>query len=147
MQELLPSMQLDGYLPVDLAIIANFARAIRQGDTPYFMRRLSRFIALSPYCNQRKESPVHGDVFRNTIYVLFWLLGYYVHVEHLSAQGCSDVLLETDSIIYVLEFKRDEGEGSLQRALAQITSKSYCEPLLLRGKPVHASVSSLVGKG
>jgi hypothetical protein len=51
-----------------------------------------------------------------------------VHCEQKSAGGRADIVLETKTAVYVIEFKLD---GSIEDALAQIGSRGYLDPYRL----------------
>lgn len=70
------------------------------------------------------NSPKERD-FQNVIYIVFTLLGKYVHVELHSAKGRADCVVETENFVYIFEFKRDASAGE---ALAQIESSGYAAP-------------------
>ena len=63
--------------------------------------------------------------FQNVAYLVFTLLGQFVHSEVHSAKGRSDVVVETDDYVYIMEFKRD---SSADEALEQIEEKGYAIP-------------------
>ena len=70
------------------------------------------------------EKPIEQN-FQNVIYIVFMLLGQFVHTEIHSAKGRADVIVETDDYVYIFEFKRDK---SADEALAQIEEKGYALP-------------------
>ena len=63
--------------------------------------------------------------FATVIYLVFTLLGKYVHSEVHNSQGRADCVLETAAYVYIFEFKLDK---SAQAALAQIEEKGYALP-------------------
>ena len=63
--------------------------------------------------------------FQTVIYLVFTLLGQYVHVEQHTYTGRIDCTVETDDYVYLFEFKRD---GSADEALAQIEKNGYALP-------------------
>ena len=64
--------------------------------------------------------------FHYTFYLIFRLVSVYtVYTEKEQSQGRSDCIVETDSNVYIFEFKRD---GSADDALAQIEAKGYARP-------------------
>lgn len=65
--------------------------------------------------------------FQSVIYVLFTLLGKLVICEMHTYSGRIDCKVETDSYIYLFEFKRDD---TAEVALAQINSKDYALPFV-----------------
>jgi hypothetical protein len=52
-------------------------------------------------------------------------MGFYVRAEYHTSQGRIDLLLQTATHTYVMEFKLD---GTAEEALAQINDKSYTLP-------------------
>jgi hypothetical protein len=60
-------------------------------------------------------------------------MGIRVHSEVCTSDGRVDSLVETDTHVYILEFKLDE---SPQVALEQIKGKKYYQPYWLKGKTV-----------
>ena len=65
------------------------------------------------------------EYFRNLLFIIFRLLGFYCEVEHPLAGGRSDTVVKTDKFIYVLELKVDQ---SAKAALSQIEEKGYAAP-------------------
>jgi len=62
--------------------------------------------------------------FQSVIYLVFTLLGRYVHCEVHSAKGRADCIVETPEYVYLFEFKVGK---SAQEALAQIEEKGYAD--------------------
>ena len=62
--------------------------------------------------------------FQSVIYLVFTLLGRYVHCEVHSAKGRADCIVETPEYVYLFEFKVGK---SAREALAQIEAKGYAE--------------------
>ncbi len=58
-------------------------------------------------------------------YLVFTLLGQYVHAEVHSARGRADCIVEIRDYVYIFEFKRD---GTADEALSQIEEKNYAAP-------------------
>ena len=52
-------------------------------------------------------------------------MGFYVKVEYHTSEGRIDLVLQTDSYIYVMEFKLD---GTAEEAMQQINDKHYARP-------------------
>ena len=71
-----------------------------------------------------KDVPFEHD-FQTVIYLVFTLLGQYVHAEVHSARGRADCVAEVRDYVYLFEFKRD---GTADEALAQIEEKGYAAP-------------------
>ena len=96
--------------------------AIEEGDTDRLKDILISLYANLPYTAD--ERPLEQN-FQNVAYLVFMLLGQFVRTEVHSAKGRSDVIVETDDYVYIMEFKRDD---SADAALAQIEEKGYALP-------------------
>ena len=102
--------------------IQSFCRDIETGDLDSIRDRFTAIFARLPYTAD--EKPVEQN-FQNVIYIVFMLMGQYVHTEIHSAKGRADCIVETDAQVYIFEFKRD---GSAEEALEQIEAKGYALP-------------------
>lgn len=101
--------------------ISKFVSEVREGYPEAFMKRLSAMMADTDY-------RILGDAelyFHNFIFTFFRLLGLYVDVERATSSGRADMIIETNSYIYILEFKLDK---TAEEALAQIENKNYALP-------------------
>ena len=107
------------YSPLD---IRSFGIAIKTGDTDSLRDKFISLFSRLPYTTD--EKPLEQN-FQNVIYIVFMLLGQYVHTEIHSAKGRADCIVETDKYVYIFEFKRD---GSADEALRQIEEKGYDKP-------------------
>ncbi len=104
---------------------------IEAGEVETFMKRLqSLFADLSYDLNIKAEYNV-----RNTLYVVFKLVGLSVEAEYRTSDGRIDILLRTDDYIYVMELKYDK---TAQEALEQIRRKEYALPWAVEGRTVIA---------
>ena len=65
--------------------------------------------------------------------IIFSLLGYYVDVEVRTPRGRVDMVLRTETTLYVMELKLDKGAD---RAMEQINLKNYPERFALCGLPI-----------
>ncbi len=101
-------------------LLSSLIRSIRAGKPESFMRQLEALLADIPY----EHSPLEA-YFRNLMFTIFRLVGFYCEVEHPVAGGRSDVVIKTDQYIYVLELKVDQ---SVEAALRQIEERGYAEP-------------------
>ena len=63
--------------------------------------------------------------YQNVLFIVFKLMGFYVKVEYHTSEGRIDLVLQTDSYIYVMEFKLD---GTAEEAMQQINDKHYARP-------------------
>lgn len=101
--------------------IAQFTKDVREGRADDFMQRLDDFFATGDY-------EVVGDAekyFQNTLFVFFRLLGFYVDVEHHTANGRIDIVMQTPKYVYVMELKINK---TAAEALRQIDERGYVRP-------------------
>ena len=101
--------------------ITQFVKDVRNGNAEGFMHRLEDFFATGDYEVVGKAE----KYFQNTLYVFFRLMGFYVDVEHHTANGRIDILMKTLHHVYILELKIDK---SASEALQQIEDKGYARP-------------------
>ena len=102
--------------------IATFRRMIEAGDTEGMRRFFTALFASIPYTDQNVG---FEHDFQTVIYLVFTLLGQYVHSEVHSALGRADCVVEARKFIYLFEFKRDV---PAEEALNQIEEKGYALP-------------------
>ena len=113
----------------DVAIFSvRLSQAIVTGDLPSFQKAMEVFFAGIPYDVHRKSEAN----FQNVFFAIFRLLGYNVTAESRTSDGRIDAVIETDSRIYLFEFKLNQ-DGT---ALSQIKEKEYFRPHLLSGKKI-----------
>lgn len=79
------------------------------------------FFADTPY-EMVRDLELH---YQNVLFIVFKLMGFYVKVEYHTSEGRIDLVLQTDSYIYVMEFKLD---GTAEEAMQQINDKHYARP-------------------
>lgn len=101
------------------------------GDVDSFMKMLRALLASIPY--HEGQEPQNEQQWRNIIYAVFKILGQYVLAEIHSSNGRSDCIVETDSIVYIFEFKNNK---SADEALDQIKEKGYALPYSSTGKRI-----------
>ena len=101
--------------------ISLFMRDVEGGDIDGFMRRLQGFFADIPY-ELARDLELH---YQNVLFIVFRLMGFYTRVEYHTSQGRADLVLQTESYVYVMEFKLD---GTAEEALRQIEEKNYALP-------------------
>ena len=102
--------------------IFTLRRRILAGDAEGMGDVFSALFDSIPYTT--KDAPFE-HYFQMVLYLVFTLLGQYVHCEVHSSKGRADCILETDEFVYIFEFKVDK---SAQEALAQIEEKGYALP-------------------
>ncbi len=95
---------------------------ILEGDTEGLRDTLQALFASIPYTTD--DAPFE-HYFQTVLYLVFTLLGQYVHCEVHSSRGRADCILTTDKYVYIFEFKVDK---SAREALDQIEEKGYAEP-------------------
>lgn len=107
--------------------IGQFVRELRAGDVEAMLYRLRAFFADCPYeLNDRTERH-----YQMVFYIVFKLLGQFIHTEVRSARGRADAVVETADAVYVFEFKL---YGTAEEALAQIDGKGYLIPYTTDGR-------------
>lgn len=95
-----------------------FVLDLEKGDAEKFMLRVkSLFASISSEHEPDKETH-----FQNMLTIFVKMLGFSVHAEVHSSQGRSDIEIETDDIIYIIELKID---STPEEALAQIHETGY----------------------
>ena len=98
------------------------------GNVEAFMQRLQAIFADTDYriVGQREL------YFQNAVAVIFKMLGFNVQTERPANGGRMDMVVKTQTNIYVIEFKIDK---SADAALQQIKDKGYCLPFVADPRP------------
>ena len=91
---------------------------LRHDNMDSALNRLKVFMAALPYELENKTE----KHFQTIIFVIFKMMTKYVDVEISTATGRIDMVLKTNTHIYVMEFKLDK---SAEEAIAQIDTKDY----------------------
>ncbi|MCK4761558.1 MAG: ATP-binding protein [Candidatus Aminicenantes bacterium] len=107
-----------------ISVVADDLRAVLQaGDTGKFFEIVRSIFAQIPYdiFVQDREG-----YYQTVIYLLLKLIGINIHTEVETNIGRLDAVIETENIIYILEFKL----GTAEEALEQIKEKKYYERYL-----------------
>lgn len=102
--------------------IRQFGMDLKKGDSDSLRDRFTALFARLPYTTD--DRPTENN-FQNVVYIVFMLLGQFVHTEIHSAKGRADVIAETEDYVYIFEFKRD---ATADEALAQIEEQGYAAP-------------------
>ena len=110
--------------------IWDFISDVKSGDIDGFMERLQSFLADCPY-ELAKDIELH---YQNVLFIVFRLSGLYTKVEYHTSRGRIDLVLQTDSYVYVMEFKLD---GSAEQAMQQIEEKQYTLPFAKDSRKVY----------
>ncbi len=107
-------------------------RAFIADDLEQVFRILQEMFAHIPYFLHEKYPE---KFFHAAIHLLFTYMGIRAHSEVCTSDGRADSMIETDTHIYILEYKLDK---SPQEALEQIRRKRYYRSAWERGKPITA---------
>ena len=114
--------------------VAQMYLALRKDDMDGCLKAMQEFLTTIPYQeNTLKDAPTTEGHFTAMLYVMFSLLNVYVFSQVRNAKGRLDILIETDTTIYVMELKLD---GDLDKAMKQIDEKDYTIPYQSDGRKV-----------
>lgn len=103
--------------------IAQLTRDMRSGDVEAFMQRLQAIFADTDYRIVGKRELY----FQNAVTVIFKMLSFNVQTERPANGGRMDMIVQTASYIYIIEFKIDK---SADEAILQIKEKGYHLPFM-----------------
>ena len=98
------------------------------------MELINSMFASIPYQIFKQKSEAY---YHSLIHLMFVYLGQYIESEVNTNKGRCDAIVQTDSAIYILEFKLDQ---TADTALKQIKEKAYQQQFLTSGKTI-----SLIG--
>jgi hypothetical protein len=108
--------------------------ALRKDDMDGCLKAMQEFLTTIPYQeNTLKDAPTTEGHFTAMLYVMFSLLNVYVESQVRNAKGRLDILIKTDTSIYVMELKMN---GDLDKALQQIDEKDYTIPYQSDGRKI-----------
>jgi len=106
------------------------AQALDNRDMEGALRLLQTFLGTVPYCNNTN----YEGHYQQVLFIIFSLLtDYLVDVEVHTPHGRVDIVLLTDTDLYVIEIKLNQDAGA---AMSQIELKDYRQRFALSGKPV-----------
>ena len=112
----------------------DISEGLLDGDVDKALTAARAFFASIPYQSDTlKDAPTSEGHFTAMLYVMFSFLNRYVFTQVRTAKGRMDILLKTDTAIYVMELKID---GSVDEALRQIEDKGYAIPYETDGRKV-----------
>ena len=107
-------------------VVADISMMLKQGHLDEAFGLLNEFMATVPYCDNTHYEGHYQQVF----FIIFALLtSYGISVEAHTLKGRVDMVVETDHIIYVLEFKFNK---TPQEAMAQINAGHYADAYALK---------------
>ena len=112
----------------------DISEALLDDDIDKALTAARSYFASIPYQeNTLKDAPSTEGHFTAMLYVMFSFLNRYVYSQVRNAKGRLDILIKTDTTIYVMELKLD---GDLDKALRQIDEKNYTIPYQSDGRKV-----------
>lgn len=116
------------------AATARMYLALRKDDMDGCLKAMQEFLASIPYQeNTLKDAPTTEGHFTAMLYVMFSFLNVYVFSQVSNAKGRLDILVKTNTTIYVMELKLD---GNIDKALKQIDEQGYTIPYEADGRKV-----------
>jgi len=125
---------IEGFVGVDAelspSLIIKMRNAFRANDLERVIQILREVFKKLPFFLHERYPE---KFFHAAIHLLFSYLGVRIHSEVCTSDGRIDSLVETDTHIYILEYKLDQ---SAQAALEQIKHKRYYQAYWTMGKPV-----------
>ena len=110
--------------------IAKMSLKIRRGDIDGALQLLQDFLYTVPYC----DNTLYEGHYQQMLYVIFTLLTpFRIDVEQHTQRGRTDMVIETQDHIYIMELKFGH---TAAEALAQIERSQYARAYAMKGKPV-----------
>ena len=108
--------------------IAQMSVLIKNGDIDGALELFRTFLATVPYCENTK----YEGHFQQLMYVVFALItDYRILVEQRTSKGRTDITLETQDSIYIMELKFG---NTADEALAQINANHYADAFAMSNK-------------
>ena len=108
--------------------IAQMSVLIKNGDIDGALELFRTFLATVPYCENTK----YEGHFQQLMYVVFSLLtDYRILVEQRTSKGRTDITLETQDSIYIMELKFG---NTADEPLAQINANHYADAFAMSNK-------------
>ena len=110
--------------------IAQMSVLIKNGDIDGALNLLQTFLATVPYCENTK----YEGHYQQMLYIIFALLtDYRILVEQRTAKGRTDITMETQNHIYIMELKFGK---TADEALAQINANHYADAFAMSDKKI-----------
>ena len=101
-------------------------KGLNSGDVDSVMLALKVFLSDIPYDAAKRDELLYSTL----IYWIFRIATPFIAIcERKSSGGRADLVVETKTAVYVMEFKLD---GSVEDALKQIDDKGYLDSYRLR---------------
>jgi hypothetical protein len=129
--EMITAPQLSPAVTID-----DLRHALLTQDLHDVFRILTLFFAKIPYDIQEPTEKYYQSLF----YLIFTVIGTRIHAEVRTHNGRIDALIETNSHLYLFEFKIAKSASNAKRnvaaAIAQIDTKDYALLFQDTGKPI-----------
>ena len=129
MESLLPYYVSPAETDRAVTLTAYLYDSIDRGNMDEALQLLRTFLSTIPQC----DNTDYEGHYQQMLYIIFSLLGFYVDVEVRTPRGRVDVVLRTNTTLYVIELKLDK---TADAAMQQIDLKNYPERFALCGLPV-----------
>ena len=100
------------------SILSTLRKSLQSNDLEAFFESMDTLFAKIDYDLHLKDEKYWQSMF----YMILTLLGYKIHAEFKTIKGRIDAFIETDTHIYIFEFKTKESE---EIALEQIRDREY----------------------
>ncbi len=128
-KSLLPNY-LASRTPKGKVAVAQMSVLIRKGNIDGALELLKTFLETVPYCDNTQ----YEGHYQQMLYVIFALLtDYRIQVEQRTAKGRTDITLETQDHVFVMELKFDK---TAEEALDQINAHHYADAFQMSGKEI-----------
>lgn len=100
------------------ATIAGMYRALRRDDMDGALKELQKYLSSVPYT----DNTGYEGHYQQVLYIIFTLMGMYCDVEVHTLKGRVDLVMRTQSTLYIIELKMSQ---DTETAMAQIDLKDY----------------------
>ena len=110
-------------------LMAGMYRALKKRNMDSALQLMQAYLLTIPYT----DNTAYEGHYQQVLYILFSLLGYYVDVEVHTATGRVDLVLRTQTDLYLIEVKLN---ADAQTALRQIELKDYAARFAECGLPL-----------
>lgn len=129
-ESLLPNYLEGMYAETGNVTIARMSVLIRQNDMDGALKLLQTFFGTVPYCNNTN----YEGHYQQVLFIIFSLLTHFlIEVEVHTPNGRVDVVMLTDSRLYIIELKLNKDANT---AMQQINLRNYAQRFALCGKPI-----------
>lgn len=81
---------------------ADMLNDLLQGNAEAFMQKLKVFFAGIPYDITNETAYRYENYYQTVLYIIFKLLGFYIHAEYKTSNGRIDLLLQTKTDTYII---------------------------------------------